>query len=318
VSALRIATRRSDLAMAQAGIVRLMLKEQGRDAVLLPVDTTGDREGGANREGGTDRDSGTNREGVANKDRWIDAIVDLLRTGQADLAVHSAKDLPADDPEDLVIAAVPERGDPRDVLVAGDDAYFDGDGPRRGARVGTSSLRRAAQLRAVFPGIELVDLHGNVPTRLRKVQQEGGPDVAVLAAAGLDRLGLTPPALKPLPVDVVVPAPGQGTLAIQCRTDDRPLRAAVSVLEHGVSATTLHAERALTRALGGDCNLPFGAFAQAHGDVVHLAACVATPDGSRVIRVAVEAADAEQAAKDATAELLDQGAGEILDAVRAG
>src|SRR4051794_32868540 len=146
--------------MAQAGIVRLMLKEQGRDAVLLPVDTTGDREGGTN------------------KDRWIDAIVELLRTGEADLAVHSAKDLPADDPEDLTIAAVPERGDPRDVLVAVDGAYFDGDGPRRGARVGTSSLRRAAQLRAAFPGIELVELHGNVPTRLRKLQGDGGPEGA--------------------------------------------------------------------------------------------------------------------------------------------
>jgi hydroxymethylbilane synthase len=304
VSPLRIATRRSDLAMAQAGIVRLLLKEQGRDAVLLPVDTTGDREGGSNAVGGD------------TKDRWIDAIVALLRTGEADLAVHSAKDLPADDPEDLVIAAVPERGDPRDVLAAADGAYFDGEAPRRSARVGTSSLRRAAQLRAAFPDIDLVDLRGNVPTRMRKVQQEGGPDIAVLAAAGLDRLGLTPPAVKPLPVDVVVPAPGQGTLAIQCRTDDRPLRAAVSVLEHGVSATTLHAERALTRALAGDCNLPLGAFAQVHGDVVHLAARVATPDGSRVITAAAEAGDAEQAAKDVTAELLDQGAGEILDAVR--
>jgi hydroxymethylbilane synthase len=299
VSALRIATRRSDLAMAQAGIVRLMLTEQGREVVLLPVDTTGDREGGNN------------------KDRWIDAIVDALRTGEADLAVHSAKDLPADDLEDLVIAAVPERADPRDVLVAADGAYFDGDAPRRGARVGTSSLRRAAQLRAAFPDVDLVDLRGNVPTRLRKLQEDGGPDIAVLAAAGLDRLGLAPQALKPLPVDVVVPAPGQGTLAIQCRTDDRPMRAALSVLEHGVSATTLQAERALTRALGGDCNLPLGAFAQVHGDVVHLSACVATPDGSRVVRASVEAADAEQAAKAATAELLDQGADEILDAVRA-
>ncbi|HJX07799.1 MAG TPA: hydroxymethylbilane synthase [Actinomycetota bacterium] len=299
MSALRIATRRSDLAMAQAGIVRLMLKQQGRDAVLLPVDTTGDREGGAD------------------KDRWIDAIVELLRAGRADLAVHSAKDLPADDPEDLVIAAVPERADPRDVLVAGDDAYFDGDAPRRGARVGTSSLRRAAQLRAAFPGVELVDLHGNVPTRVRKLQEDGGPDVVVLAAAGLDRLGLTPPIVKPLAVDIVLPAPGQGTLAIQCRADDRPLRAALSVLEHGVSATTLHAERALTRALAGDCNLPLGAFAQVHGDVVRLAACVATPDGSNVVRATVEAPDAEHAAKLATAELLDQGAGDILDAVRA-
>jgi hydroxymethylbilane synthase len=283
--------------MAQAGIVRLMLKEQGRDAVLLPVDTTGDREGGSN------------------KDRWIDAIVDRLRTGEADLAVHSAKDLPADDPEDLVIAAVPERGDPRDVLVAADKAFIDGERPRHGARIGTSSLRRAAQLRSMFDA-EIVDLHGNVPTRLRKVSQDGGPDIAVLAAAGLERLGLTPPVVVPLPVDVIVPAPGQGTLAIQCRTDDRPLRAALSVLEHGLSATTLHAERALTRALGGDCNLPLGAFAQVHGDIVRLAACVATPDGSRTVRASAEAIDAEQAAKDVTAALLEQGAGEILDAVR--
>ena len=129
--------------------------------------------------------------------------------------------------------------------------------------------------------MEIVDLHGNVPTRLRKLTADGGPDIAVLAAAGLDRLKLQPAGLKPLPVDVLVPAPGQGTLAIQCRTDDRPLRAALSVLEHGVSATTLHAERALTRALAADCNLPLGAFAQVHGDVIHLAACVATPDGSR-------------------------------------
>ena len=284
--------------MAQAGIVRLMLKEQGRDAVLLPVDTTGDREGGTN------------------KDRWIDAIVELLRTGEADLAVHSAKDLPADDPEDLVIAAVPERGDPRDVFAATDEAFLDGDRPRYGARVGTSSLRRAAQLRSMFDA-QIVDLHGNVPTRVRKVREDGGPDIAVLAAAGLERLGLTPPVLVPIPVDVIVPAPGQGTLAIQCRTDDRPLRAALSVLEHGVSATTLQAERALTRARGGDCNLPLGAFAQVHGDVVHLAACVATPDGSKIIRTTVEAPDAEQAAKEVTAGLLEHGAGEILDAVRA-
>lgn len=304
MTALRIATRRSDLAMAQAGIVRLLLKDLGRDAVLLPVDTTGDS--GGDQAGAGDR-----------KDRWIDGIVELLRTGQADLAVHSAKDLPADDPEDLVIAAVPERGDPRDVLVAADGAYFDGDAPRRGARVGTSSLRRSAQLRATFPGVEIVDLHGNVPTRLRKLTADGGPDIAVLAAAGLDRLKLQPAGLKPLPVDVLVPAPGQGTLAIQCRTDDRPLRAALSVLEHGVSATTLHAERALTRALAADCNLPLGAFAQVHGDVIHLAACVATPDGSRVVRATVEATDAEQAAKEVAAELLDLGAGEILDAFRA-
>ena len=305
MTALRIATRRSDLAMAQAGIVRLLLKDLGRDAVLCrstPLVTLAGIEGGAG-----DR-----------KDRWIDAIVELLRTGQADLAVHSAKDLPADDPEDLVIAAVPERGDPRDVLVAADGAYFDGDGaPARRPRRDLVAPTRGAAPR---------DLPRGGDRRPPRERADPPPQAAPPTAAPTSRCwlrpgstgsSLQPAGLKPLPVDVLVPAPGQGTLAIQCRTDDRPLRAALSVLEHGVSATTLHAERALTRALAGDCNLPLGAFAQVHGDVVHLAACVATPDGSRVVRATVEATDAEQAAKEVTAQLLDLGAGEILDAVRA-
>jgi len=299
VTALRIATRRSELATAQAGIVRLLLKQLGHEAVLLPVDTSGDLEGGDGKE------------------RWVDAIVDALRTGQADLAVHSAKDLPADDPDDLVVAAVPEREDARDVLVAADAAFLANGLPRQGARVGTSSLRRAAQLRAAVPGVDIVDLRGNVPTRLRKVASEGAADIAVLAAAGLKRLGLEPGTVVPLEADVMVPAPGQGALAIQCRTDDRQLRAVLTSIDHRASAVTVAAERALTRALNGDCNVPLGAHATMAGDIVHLTACVAAPDGSEVIRGSAESEDPVHAAHTVVADLQRDGADRILDAVRA-
>ncbi len=302
MTTLRIATRRSELAMAQAGIVRMLLTAQGFDVVLIPLSTSGDED--APRAEGD------------GKDRWIDAILDALRSGAADLAVHSAKDLPAEDPDDLVIGAVPERAEAHDVLVAGDPAFLDGPGPRAGARVGTSSLRRIAQLRAAFPGVDIVELRGNVPTRLRKVTSEGVADVAVLAAAGLTRLGLAPPTVVPLGIDVMVPAPGQGALAIQCRTDDRPLRATLSSLDHRASRTTLVAERTLTRSLGGDCNLPLGAIAAMRGDTVRLAACVAMPDGSEVVRAAAESDNPERAAEIVATQLRRGGAEAILDAIR--
>jgi len=296
---LRIATRRSDLAMTQAGLIRAELQKQGLDSVFVQVDTTGDREGGDSKE------------------RWVDAILEVLRTGEADLAVHSAKDLPAEDPEDLVIAAVPERADARDVLVAADPAFLDQVGhPRAGARVGTSSLRRSAQLRASFPGVEIVELRGNVPTRLRKVTSEGAADIAVLAAAGLARLGLTPDHVVPLGVDVMVPSPGQGAHAVQCRADDRALQATLVALDHRISRITLAAERALTRALGGDCALPLGAIAAMQGDTVRLAGCVAMPDGSSVVRAAGESEDPERAAEIVAAQLRADGAEEILASTR--
>jgi hydroxymethylbilane synthase len=300
VTPLRIATRRSDLATAQAGIVRLLLKDLGHEAVLLPVDTSGDL-----ASGGT-------------KERWVDTILTALRSGEADLAVHSAKDLPAEDPADLVVAAVPRREDARDVLVAADPVFLVEGLPRPGARVGTSSLRRAAQLRASAPGVEIVDLRGNVPTRLRKVVAEGAADVAVLAAAGLTRLGLAPATVVHLAVDDMVPAPGQGSLAIQCRADDRSLRATLTSLDHRASATALLAERGLTRALGGDCNVPLGAYATVSGDLVRLTACVVAPDGSEVVRGAAESEDPLDAADLVAASLRRDGADRILDAVRAG
>ena len=227
--------------------------------------------------------------------------------------MHSAKDLPAEDDEGFTIAAVPEREDPFDVLVCRDAASL-----RPGASIGTSSLRRRAQLLAAFPGLEVVDLRGNVGTRLRKVE-DGEVDAAVLAAAGLARLGLDPRTPKHLPLAMMVPAPGQGCLAVQTRDDDEDAMAAVAPLDHAPSHRALDAERSLMWRLGGGCALPLGALATI-GDRVDLAldAVIATADGTTVLRAESEGATPEDVAAVAAKELIEQGAERILDEVEAG
>ena len=298
MTALRIGTRRSDLALAQAGEVRLLLKDIGVDAQLVSMTTTGD-------EGGSAEDSATGLKGL-----WIDTILAALRDGEIDLAVHSAKDLPAEDEEDLVIGAVPERADPRDVLV------LRGDRPlSAGMWVGTSSLRRRSQLLAAFPGVEVAHLRGNVPTRLRKL--DGGEiDAVVLAAAGLDRLRLRPRGARALGVGTMVPAPGQGCLAVQCRAADREVRAMLSTLEHHSSGIALETERALVRLIGGGCDLPLGAIAAVKGNAIRLAAVVAAPDGTEVLRAAADAGEPDRAARIVAESLRQQGADRILAAVQ--
>jgi hydroxymethylbilane synthase len=298
VGALRIGTRRSDLALAQAGEVRLLLKEIGVEAQLVPLATTGDEGGGA--------DAST----AGLKGLWIDTIVTALRDGEIDLAVHSAKDLPAEDEHDLVIGAVPRRADPRDVIVTRAEG-----GLKAGMWVGTSSLRRRSQLLAAFPGVEVAHLRGNVPTRLRKLAG-GEVDAVVLAAAGLDRLRLRPKHARPLGVGTMVPAPGQGALAVQCRAADREVRAMLSTLEHRASGVALESERALVRTIGGGCDLPLGAIAAVKGDQVRLAAVVCSPDGSRILRAAADAGDPKRAARIVATSLRDQGADEILAATQ--
>jgi hydroxymethylbilane synthase len=298
VGALRIGTRRSDLALAQAGEVRLLLKEIGVEAELVPLTTSGDE--------GTSADASPS--GL--KGLWIDTIVTALRDGEIDLAVHSAKDLPAEDDPDLVIGAVPERADPRDVLV------LRGERPlSAGMWVGTSSLRRRAQLLAANPGVEVAHLRGNVPTRLRKLDA-GEIDAIVIAAAGLDRLRLRPSRARALSVGTMVPAPGQGCLAVQCRAADREVRAMLSTLEHHASGIALETERALVRRIGGGCDLPLGAIAAVKGDAIRLAAVVAAPDGSQVLRAAAEAGDPERAALRVAESLREQGADRILAAAQ--
>jgi hydroxymethylbilane synthase len=180
--------------------------------------------------------------------------------------------------------------------------------------VGTSSVRRAALIRALVPGVGVAELRGNVDTRLRKLA-DGEVDAALLAAAGLARLGVSPAHVRSLSVEEMLPAPGQGSLAIQCRTDDRPTAALLGLLDHRPSRLALEAERALMRELGGGCALPLGAIAAAKTDTIRLAACVASPDGVDVVRAASEAPQPERAAAIVASELRKQGADRILEAL---
>jgi hydroxymethylbilane synthase len=298
VTTLRIGTRRSALALAQAELVAGMLNRQGFDAELVPLTTSGDE--------GTPAEASP--QGL--KGLWIDAIVEALRSGAVDVAVHSAKDLPAEDDEDLMVGAVPERADPRDVVVMRAPGEL-----KAGIVVGTSSLRRRALLLAGFPGIGVIDIRGNVDTRLRKLR-ENQVDALVLAAAGLERLGLEPPNVRIMSVDEMVPAPGQGCLAIQCRVDDRATQARLVPLDHRPTHVALDAERALAARLGGGCALPLGAVAAVRGDTVRLAACVADPDGTTVMRAAAESSEPAKVAVVVGEQLLGQGADRILAEVR--
>ncbi len=297
---LRIGTRRSRLAMVQAEYTQELLRRHGVEAEIVPMTTTGD-------EGVPAEASAQGLKGL-----WIDTILEALRDGRIDLAVHSAKDMPAEDDEGLVIGAVPEREDPHDVLLLRGDGEL---GP--GMVVGTSSLRRRAQIMAAFPGVGVVEFRGNVETRLRKLA-DGDVDATILAAAGLRRLGIEPDHASPLGIDVMLPAPGQGCLGIQCREDDREVRAVLMLLDHRASRMALEAERALMRRIGGGCALPLGALGALKGDVLRLAAVVASPDGVEVVKAAAESDDPEQAARVVADQLLAGGAGRILAEVRAG
>jgi hydroxymethylbilane synthase len=292
---LRIGTRRSRLALAQAEEVRGLLAGIGVEAELVPMSTAGDR-----GEAPTGSIAGL-------KGLWVNDIVRALREGDIDLAVHSAKDMPAEDDEGVVVAAVPERASPLDVLVT-----RDGELPE-GGRVGTSSLRRQAQVWRWRPDVLLKDLRGNVDTRLQRLE-EGEVEAVILAAAGLLRLGIVPTHAAPMSVSEMVPAPGQGCLALQTRADDS--RDVVARLDHRDSRLALEAERRVTALLGGGCALPLGAYASIEGGRIHLVGVVASPDGGTIVRTAVDAPSASEAAERAADDLRAQGADEILAKVR--
>jgi hydroxymethylbilane synthase len=291
---LRIGTRRSPLALAQAEEVRRRLGEVGVTAELVPMSTSGD-------EGAPSGDAPAGLKGL-----FVDAILDALERQEIDVAVHSAKDLPAEDDEGFVIAAVPPRADPSDVLVLREAAL------PPGAVIGTSSVRRRSQLLRAFPGVTVSDLRGNVDTRLRKVD-EGMVDAAVLASAGLARLGLRPLHAAVLSTDVMVPAPGQGALALQVREDDLPTLDALAHLDHAASRAALEAERSLMWRVGGGCALPLGALATVNGSRIEMLAVVVSPDGSRMARVEVVSETPEGAAAAATKALIEDGAEQILE-----
>jgi hydroxymethylbilane synthase len=278
----RIGTRGSALAVAQARQVAALL---GGAHELVEVVTGGDR--GATAE---------------DKERWVRELDAALLDGSVDCAVHSAKDVPAQLPEGIVIAAVPPRADPRDALCGA--ATLAALAP--GARVGTSSLRRAAQVRALRDDLAVVDLRGNVDTRLRKLE-DGDYDAIVLAAAGLERLGRGDAGT---PLDELVPAAGQGCLAVTTRGGEESL---VAAIDDAAAARALAAERALVRALEADCHTPVGAHAQVlTSDALRLRAFVGAADGSAWVRDELDDSDPERLGAAVAQRLLSAGAREVL------
>ena len=305
---LRVGTRASRLALWQTDYVIDRLRQQwpGLDVERVPITTLGDRV------------TTVALSKIGDKGIFTRELEDGLRTGAIDLAVHSLKDLPTEPPADLAIGAILERDDPRDVLVAGPGATLAS--LAAGARIGTSSLRRRAQLAATRPDVEIVDIRGNVPTRLEKVWR-GDVDAVLLAFAGLRRLGLESHVSEVLDPAEMLPAPGQGALAVQMRKDDDRLTTLLASLEHAPTRLATTAERALLGFLEGGCQVPVGAFAQFEGSTLQLRAIVASPDGRHVVgrhvsgpvtAVAAAAALGESLGRD----LLAGGADRILAAIR--
>ena len=264
--ALRIATRGSQLALVQANLVAdaLRMAHAGLDVELVEVSTEGDR------------DRATPLSILGGRGVFVKAVEDALLDGRADVAVHSLKDVPTEEVAGLVIAAVPRRADPRDVLVASRGRRL-ADLPA-GARIGTSSRRRMALLRAVRPDLELAEIRGNVDTRLSRVG-DGAYDGAILAAAGLERLGRLDEATQLFDALEFLPAPGQGALGIQCRGDDAATMKLLARLDDSDTHAATEAERGLLRALGAGCSLPVGAYASVDGGLIALRAMLATDGG---------------------------------------
>lgn len=287
--ALRIATRGSRLALAQAREVAALLG--GAELVEVGADA-----------------------GPGDKSRFVRGVERALLAGEADIGVHSAKDLPGEEAEGLRIAAVPRRLDPRDAWVGAGSP----EGAAPGARVGTASLRRRAQLLAARPDLRVAELRGNVDTRLRKLA-EGGFDAIVLACAGLRRLGREEAIAVPIPVERMVPAPGQGALALQVRAGDERAAVAAAAADDERSRRELEAERATVAPLGASCATPIGVHARVEGERLTIEAFLGLPDGSEWLRDRVEGEAADPAGAGAllAERLLAAGAREILDRAEA-
>jgi hydroxymethylbilane synthase len=295
-----IATRRSPLALWQAGHIkhRLEALHRGLSVETLALSTRGDEL--------IDR----RLDQAGGKGLFVKELEQAMSDGRADLAVHSIKDVPAELPPGFTLAAITAREDPRDVFVS--RSYQRLAEMPRGASVGTSSLRRGAQIAERHPQLEIRLLRGNVDTRLAKLDR-GEYDAIVLAAAGLKRLGLGARATVPLEVDEMLPAPGQGALGIECLAARGDVAALLAPLADSATTACVRAERAVSRALGGSCSLPLAAYAEC-SEKLRLRALVASSDGKRVVRCDLEgeARDPEAAGERAAAALRAQGADEIL------
>jgi hydroxymethylbilane synthase len=297
---LRIGSRGSQLALWQANHISALLRARGHQVEIEIIHTTGDKI--------TDVPLAK----VGTKGMFTKEIEEALAAGRVDLAVHSLKDLPTELAPGFEIAAITEREDPRDAFCSRNYSKIE-DLPQR-ARVGTSSLRRQAQLKAIRPDLDIHPLRGNVDTRLRKLEQ-GEYDAIILAAAGLKRLGKTELVKQIIPAEIMCPAAGQGALAIEIRQGDAAMRQHLEFLNDPAARAATTCERALLNRLGGGCQVPIGAFAEIRQGKLHLESVVADPDGSKVLRDSRDGDDPEQLGNDAGAALLNQGGDRILAAV---
>jgi hydroxymethylbilane synthase len=297
---LRIGSRGSQLALWQADHISALLRERGHEVELEIIKTTGDKI--------TD----VALAKVGTKGMFTKEIEEALAEERIDLAVHSLKDLPTELTPGFEIAAVTTRENPRDVFCS--QKYQSVEELPRGARVGTSSLRRQAQLKAVRPDLDIYPLRGNVDTRLRKLEA-GEYDAIILAAAGLNRLGKTQLVRQIIPAEVMCPAAGQGALGIEIRAGDSATRQHLAFLDDAAARATTTCERALLNKLGGGCQVPIGAFAEVRNGRLHLEAIVADPDGSKVLRESRDGSDPLQLGESVGETLLERGGDAILEAV---
>jgi hydroxymethylbilane synthase len=304
---LRIGSRGSQLALWQANHISALLRARGHEVEIEIIHTTGDKI--------TDvpfAQVGT--KGGLGKGIFTKEIEEALAAGRVDLAVHSLKDLPTELAPGFEIVAITEREDPRDAFCS--RLYSKIEDLPLGARVGTSSLRRQAQLKAIRPDLDVHPLRGNVDTRLRKLGQ-GEYGAIILAAAGLNRLGKTDLIKQIIPAEIMCPAAGQGALGIEIREGDAATRTLLEFLNDPAARATTTCERALLNRLGGGCQVPIGAFAESRDGKLHLEAIVADPDGSKLLRESRDGNlnDPEQLGNDAGVTLLSRGGDEILEAV---
>ena len=297
---LRIGTRGSQLALWQANHIADLLRERGHLVEIEIIKTTGDKI--------TD----VALAKVGTKGMFTKEIEDALTENRVDLAVHSLKDLPTQLSPEFEIAAIPERQDSRDVFCS---VHFNSiDQLPQKARVGTSSLRRQAQLKAIRPDLDIQPLRGNVDTRLRKLE-DNEYDAIILAAAGLNRLGKLTLVKEIVSPEVMCPAAGQGALAIEIRSGDAATGGHLAFLDNLSARATTSCERALLSKLGGGCQVPIGAFAELRNQHIHLAAVVARPDGTKVLREFQEGNDPIQLGEAVGESLLQKGARAILEEV---
>jgi hydroxymethylbilane synthase len=305
MSLIRIGTRGSRLALVQTGQVIDILKKShpGYDFEMVVIKTTGDKI----------LDSPLSK--IGDKGLFTKEIENELISGKIDMAVHSMKDMPVQLPSGLMIGAVTERLNPLDVLISKKKIKIDD--LNETMTIATGSLRRKAQLLASFPDLKIIEIRGNVETRLKKMNENPDIDGIILAAAGLERLGLNDKITETVPADVILPAAGQASLAIEIRENDLQIENIVAVLNHRDSRIAVECERSFLSELGGGCQVPIGALAEVSGDTVILQGMVANLDGSIIYRWKTEGeiSDHINIGQSLALEMLEDGADDIIKAI---